>query len=138
MKLSLTLVAMLCLQSSLSSAQSQAEVIDALNNLQHEMSSCIAYNTIVASCIKSTDPRTAQNYDDAAEHLLILSNKIGRTIGMTQDAMSSRMTLEWRKMDDLIKHDCVNISSLTSRHAFRCKQVTEDGDSVLHEYLNAN
>ena len=100
------------------------------------MSRCIAYNTIVASCVRSRDAALADQYDKVAEHLLLLSNQIGQSIGMSQDAMNSRMTVEWSEMDRLIQHNCMNISSLTSRYAFRCKQVIENGDSILSEYLN--
>ncbi|CAN0653085.1 conserved exported protein of unknown function [Nitratireductor aquimarinus] len=136
MKLKLAFAATLYIQSSICSAQSNAEVVRALNNVQHEMSTCIAYNTIVASCIRSQDPTTADAYDAAAEHLLLVSNRIGQTIGMSQDAMNSRMTLEWSQMNKLIGQNCVNISSLTSRHAFRCKEVVENGDGILAEHLN--
>ena len=110
----LAIVLALALQTSSALAQTEEEVTAALNNVQHEMSRCIAYNTIVAKCIRYRDGALADNYDKVAEHLLQLSSQIGGAIGMTQDAMNSRMTFEWSEMDKLIQHDCVNISSLSS------------------------
>jgi len=61
--------------------------------------------------------------------------KIGTSIGMTQDAMASRIRNEMTSMRTLMNEDCINVSSLLSRHAMRCKQVAENPDSVLAEYL---
>lgn len=136
MKLPVVLTAALSFMTTSSLAQTAEEAEVALNNVHHEMVRCIGYNTIVASCLRKRDGALADKYDKLAEHLLVLSNQIGQSIGMTEDAMNSRMTLEWSEMDKLIEHNCTNISSLTSRYAYRCKQVIENGDSILMEYLN--
>ncbi|WP_265517591.1 hypothetical protein [Nitratireductor luteus] len=116
-------------------AQSDAELTDALSNVQHEMARCIAYNTIVAGCVRPQDTALADKYDQVAEHLLPLSHQAGYVIGMSQDAIDSRLLMEYGEMKRLIQNSCTNISSLISRHAYPCKQVTENADSVLLEYL---
>jgi hypothetical protein len=121
-------------QTNLATAQTARETA-ALNNLQHEMSRCIAYQMIVAECVTARDPNLAAEYDKVAKHLFEFAFRVGSTIGMTEDAMTSRVVIERIEMQNLIQNDCVNISSLYSRHALRCKEVVEDGDSVLLEYL---
>lgn len=120
--------------SSLAQTADKAEL--ALNNVHHEMARCISYNTFVAACVRKRDSDLADTYDKIAENLFGLSNQIGQSIGMTQDAMNSRITMETQEMNKLIQNNCSNISSLTIRYANRCKQVVENGDSILLEYLN--
>jgi len=64
-----------------------------------------------------------------------LSIDVGSGIGMTTDAMLSRLEIQINQQKELIKNNCVNISSLFSRHSDRCKRVVENGDSILLEYM---
>jgi hypothetical protein len=72
--------------------------------------------------------------DVAIERLVKEAREIGVSLGMTEDAMSSRMVNEMTTMN-LINNDCINVSSLLRRHAARCKQVVENPDSILIEYM---
>jgi hypothetical protein len=69
------------------------------------------------------------------EQALKDATSIGRSIGMTQDAMASRLSNEMTMMKTLTNSDCVNASSLLNRYAIRCKQVLENPDSILTEYM---
>ena len=100
------------------------------------MSTCIAYQMLVQECVQKQDPELGVEYATLTEHLIRFAVEIGSTIGMTEDAMTSRITNEQGQMRALIQNNCVNISSLSSRHALRCKQLVEDSDSVLREYLS--
>ncbi len=135
MKLAWALFVALPLQTSAAWGQSEAEINQALNNMHHEMVRCIGYNTIVASCVRSVDNQLADTYDRSADGLLIQAYRVSRSIGMSEDAHTSRMRIEWQEMNKLIQHNCTNISSLYSRYALRCQQVTTNPDSVLLEYL---
>ena len=116
-------------------AQTHEEMIAALNNVQHEASTCIAYYAIVERCVGKDDPDLAAKTAQAREHLVEFGYMLGNTIGMTEDAMLSRLAIEQNQMQTMVRNDCVNMSSLLRRHAMRCKQLVEDGDSVLLEYL---
>jgi len=99
------------------------------------MSVCIAYYMLVQECVQKDDPDLGAEYARVTEHLLNFSVQLGNTIGMTEDAMTSRITIGQDQMRGLIQNNCVNISSLLGRHSNRCKQVVENGDSILLEYL---
>jgi hypothetical protein len=111
----------------------------ALNNLQHEMTTCVVFYGIIRQCLinrgRSEDAQVIQQTTAAGDQVLKDAMKIGTSIGMTQDAMASRIRNEMTSMRTLMNEDCINVSSLLSRHAMRCKQVAENPDSVLAEYL---
>jgi hypothetical protein len=71
----------------------------------------------------------------AQERLLTETMLIGNSLGMTSDAMASRLRNETDRMKTLINNDCINVASLLNRHAMRCKQVAENPDCVLVEYM---
>jgi hypothetical protein len=119
-------------------AQTDEQVNQALNNVQHEASTCIAYYTIVQVCIEKDDPDLGEKLAETRKYLIDFAMKVGDTVGMTNDAMVSRVLIEQQRMQSLVRKDCVNISSLLARHAYRCKQVVENGDSVLLEYLETD
>lgn len=116
------------------SAQNE-KLANALNNVQSEMSECIAYYTNVAVCIKGRDAALSDSTQKTIDALTLTAVKLGRSIGMTQDAMMSRLTMYQGQQRELVQNNCANMSSLFTRHAARCKQVVENGDSILDEYL---
>ncbi|MBI1866825.1 MAG: hypothetical protein HYS06_00750 [Methylocystis sp.] len=115
----------------------EAKTLKAMNNLHSEMLVCIAYYSIVKQCLAKRDPRDplSDETEKVIDHLTSFSTKIGKSIGMTEDAMLSRLKIQIDLQMSLIQNNCVNISSLLSRHGEQCKQVVENGDSVLLEYM---
>ncbi|WP_210496604.1 hypothetical protein [Microvirga antarctica] len=130
-------VAVLVLGTTSVSAQSLSVKEErALSNVQHEMSTCVAYYTVVKQCmIKSNFQDSARAHGQIADQLNVLAAKLGSSIGMTVDAMRSRIQLEYDDQQNLIANNCSNTSSLFTRHSARCKQVVENTDSVLAEYM---
>jgi hypothetical protein len=120
------------------SAQNERErMIDALNNVQGEMVACMAYYSIVKQCFAQEPDRTL--YDQTSQifdRLNGLSVKVGKTIGMTADAMLARLQMNLDEQMQLTGKSCLNISSLFVRYSDRCKQVVENADSILLQYLN--
>jgi hypothetical protein len=113
----------------------------ALNNLQHEMTTCVAYFAITRQCVLNRnrpeeDAQLVQQASAAYDRLLKEAISIGNVIGITPDAMVSRLHNQTTIMKALINDDCINVASLLSRHGMRCKQVAENPDSVLIEYTN--
>ena len=112
----------------------------ALNNTQHELTTCWAYYMLVRQCVlnrakPSEDARLIQNLNTSADRLLEHAHSIGTAIGMTLDAMSSRGHNELMTMKTLVNNDCINISSPLRRYGLRCKQVVENPDSIFSEYV---
>ena len=71
-----------------------------------------------------------------AEVMLMLAMQIGDSIGMTTDAMMSRVKIESSSMQSLMRNDCVNFSSILERYALRCKHLIENPEEILSEYVN--
>ena len=111
----------------------------ALNNTQHEMTTCAAFSSIMTQCtMNRRRPEEEAQYQElvaARDQALKDATSLGLEIGMTPDALSSRFGIEVKTMQDLIKKDCVNVSSLLSRFAMRCKQVFDNPASILEEYM---
>jgi hypothetical protein len=118
-------------------AQTPEQIQIALNNVQHEFSTCVAYFMTVATCAnnRSDMASTAKSYQEAADRLLGTAYEVGNTIGMTKDAMESRLEMEAKGMINLMQKNCVNISSVMSRHTDRCVVVNNNPDAVLKEYM---
>lgn len=109
----------------------------ALSNVQHEMSTCVAYYSIVQQCMeRSNFTEGAQRHKQVVEQLILHAVKVGSSIGMTMDAMRSRIQIESDQQQTLIRDNCSNTSSLYTRHADRCKRVVENPDSILIEYMS--
>jgi hypothetical protein len=135
----LMLAASICLVLGSASAQDAREQ-QAMNNVQAEMTTCVAFYAIETQCLRlrnrpQEDAQLIQDTSAAKDRLQNQAGEIGIALGITPDAMVSRLSNEITSMKALIKDSCINIASLLSRHAMRCKQVTENPDSILVEYM---
>ena len=104
------------------------------------MTTCAVYYGVVRQCIRNRgrpneDGKTIQTTDGVIDRLVKEARSIGTSLGMTEDAMSSRMVNDMTTMKTWINNDCINISSLLRRYAERCKQVVENPDSILIEHM---
>jgi hypothetical protein len=55
------------------------------------------------------------------ERLLKDEHETGSSLGMTRDAMHSRVVNAMMTKKTLINNDCINLSSLLRRYGERCK-----------------
>jgi hypothetical protein len=123
--------------SARSSAQDDAEREKyALSNLQSELTTCGAFYLAAEQCLRNTpgQQETADVYRGAANAMLQNAIAMGRSIGMTEDAIVSRFKLLSDDMMNLMQRNCSNIDSLTSRHQERCQAVYKDPQSIAAEY----
>jgi hypothetical protein len=125
---------------SLGRAEAEDAERQALNNVQHEMTTCAAFYGIMHQCLATrTPPEDApmfENMTSATAHLLKQMLSTGRAIGMTVDGITSRLDTETATLQSLMNNNCGNASSLVPPYAARCKQVVEDPDSILTEHLS--
>jgi hypothetical protein len=108
-----------------------------MNNVHQDMTSCIAYFKIVEQCL-AQNPKfseTAVGYRKAANDLLGKSSLLGKEVGLSDDAMQSRLKLAASDMMQLLQNDCVNISSLLERHSDRCTALALDPLKPLTDAL---
>jgi hypothetical protein len=107
-----------------------------MNNLQTEMTVCAVYYSQVKACVGGESKVFADSTQATVDHLSTFLVKIGRSIGMSRDAIMSRMQMVQDEQSKLIQGNCINMASLYKRHAERCKIVVENGDSILKEYMD--
>ena len=106
MKLSIASSAALLLLTFAALAQTNDELFAALNNVQHEMSRCIAYYTILQGCIETSDAALAAETSKVTEHLVGFSAQLGNTIGLTEDSCAIRCYVlpgSWRLCSILVQ-----------------------------------
>src|SRR5215831_14709929 len=108
-------IILMLLASNGAAAQDQ-KTIRALNNLHDEMLACIAYYTIGHACTKDqVPPEITESTAVAIKSLTEGSYEIGQMLGMTDDAMTSRLRMH--ADESMARHhsECIVRSRLTPR-----------------------
>ncbi len=107
----------------------------AVNNFQHEQTTCAAYFRIVGECNDiSGFKKNASDYKKMSEHMVKLMFVTGQQAKLSQDAMLSRFDMEMKGMFKLMKNSCSNISSIMNRYMDRCELVAKEPSKVMSEY----
>jgi hypothetical protein len=111
--------------------------VTAWNNVQEEITQCAAFWQFFRACtpegVKNEDAEQAERI---AKYFSDLAVDIGVKIGMTQDAMVSRLKMVMEDQAKLTKGKCVNFSSLGARYTARCKALGEHPETVFLQYMN--
>jgi hypothetical protein len=137
----LTCLAVLCMIIDSASAQGVSEQQrQAFNNLHHTMVTCIAFFEVSKMCISNRarpqeDAQLLAGLETAMVHLAGMVSKIEPAIGMLPATSNARYSMGIKEMRSAMSDNCVNYSVLLSRYAARCKQVTENPDSILAEFM---
>jgi hypothetical protein len=105
------------------------------DGVQSEISMCISYYIVLKGCVADRDRNLAENTQKVMDALTERAFKLGTEIGMTGDAMLTRLKTFQDDQMQLIGRKCANISSLSARHDERCTQVAKKGDAILPGYL---
>jgi hypothetical protein len=109
----------------------------AVNELSGELLECSVYFTISAECMRGhPDPRVPsiiKKYEEASTTAGGKAMMVGRIVGLTDDAVASRMKLIQNEMMKSIKDNCVNIAVLLERYANFCPGLLQDMDPRLNE-----
>jgi hypothetical protein len=117
-------------------AQTYEQLAQALNNVQHEMCTCIAFYVSMADCLSAKkDAALREKATQSGAVLLARAAEIGKTLNITEDATRSRIAMSLDENSKLLNGSCSNASSILYRHAQRCKRLIENGDSILDEYM---
>ncbi len=133
----LAAIALISINSqSFGQISSDDHAISVLNNAQQEMVICVAYYKTVSICIANRgDHKTSQTYTKMAENLLVYSAVIAIEIGLSQDAVISRNKIASEHMYNLMKGQCINISSAISRYGTSCPELSKDPLKSIAPYL---
>jgi hypothetical protein len=104
--------------------------------VQEELTSCTAYWQRFKACAPENAPKAElEKVDRIIKQFSDLSFDVGNKIGMTVDAMLSRLTMAIEEQNKLTGDKCVNFASLTTRYLTRCKALAEKPDATFREYM---
>jgi hypothetical protein len=112
-----------------SAAFADDKTTHALNNLQMEMTVCAVYYSQVKACVGGESEAFSVSTQQTVDFLTKQLFNVGKTIGVSQDATLSRLQMAQDEQNKLLKGDCINMASLFTRHADRCKVVVESAMS---------
>lgn len=130
--LHIVLLTIICVISSSYSYGISQKEINMLNNIQNDYTDCAAYYHISSQCFLEKKDKTLQNdLKNSATIAMYTAMEIGAYIGMTEDAIKSRLEMSSETMNDLIKSNCINISSLLKRYTKNCKSIVENYNYVI-------
>jgi hypothetical protein len=107
----------------------QAEALRRLRtNIHQDMTTCIAFFRIVNRCLakNSQYAKTAATYAKARDDLLYKSILLGAQLGISEEEAKFRLGMATDEMMQLIKSNCVNLTSLLGKHLEKCTAVAAD------------
>jgi hypothetical protein len=111
--------------------------ISAWNAVQEEMTTCAAFYLFAKTCApEGAKQEELAQIDRIIERMSELALMTGIEIGMTKDAMLSRLKMTLEEQARVTDGKCVNYSSLFVRHSTRCKTLGEHPESIFREYMN--
>jgi hypothetical protein len=127
--------------ASISSAQAQnpklsEKEIAAWGEVQEELTNCTAYWQRFKACAPENATKAQlEQVDRIIKQFTNLSFEVGDNIGMTSDAMLSRLKMAIEDQNELTEGKCVNFASLTTRYLNRCKALAEKPDAAFRGYM---
>jgi hypothetical protein len=114
-----------------------AKEITAWNKVQYDMTQCAAVWYRLKACAPgSAESEEIKQAEQTADHFLELAIGVGTEIGMTHDAINSRLKIATEDQTKLIEGKCINFSSLAARYLTRCKALGEHPEATFQEYMN--
>lgn len=133
----MTLLRAACLLVLLSAPlQAQEEKKTAVDVVQAELSICVVYYTFVRGCaIEKAEVNVASVANANAEKLRKYAFQAGHTIRMDTDAMIARQKVAVEQQQKLLDGKCENIVKLDEAYGPRCKQLSDNPQVILDQYL---
>ena len=110
--------------------------IQAWDSVQEELAACIGYFNVAKTCApEGATTDELKRMDRIIDHMDTLAFAVGSRIGMTQDAMLSRLKMAIADQAKLMQGKCINFASLMTRYMDRCKLLGESPEAVFLEYM---
>ncbi|MBY0533216.1 MAG: hypothetical protein K2P86_14715 [Xanthobacteraceae bacterium] len=118
------------------SAQAQEEKKTAIDVVQAELSICMVYYSFMRGCaIEKAEVNLASVAQANAEKLRKYAFQAGQTIRMDNEAMIARQKVAVEQQQKLLDGKCENMPKLDEAYGARCKQLSDDPQSILDQYL---
>ena len=135
------IVAWIIIMTTVALAQnpSYADEKRAINEVSGELLECSVYFLTTAFCVQGhpdpSVPQLIKDYNAQASKTGTLAITIGRSVGVTDEAVGARSRLMHADMMKKLNNNCTNISVLLEKYSNFCKQLTENADPRLAELL---
>ena len=124
-KLFLTILFSLVLSGGSFADEKQTYV---LNNLQEDFTTCYSYYKIASEGIsrgRELDQETIDGLDRSANISLESAYLIGQQLNMKTEAMTARVKMAFKRMQEEMGSDFINFSIILDKYAYYCKDVIE-------------
>lgn len=117
-------------------AQAQDEKKTAVDVVQAELSICVVYYSFVRGCaIEQAQVNVASVATANIEKLRKYAFQAGQTIRMDAEAMIARQKVAVEQQQKLLAGDCKNMLKLDEAYGPRCKQLSDNPQAILDQYL---
>ena len=138
----LILVGVMCLMATAATPQTKTDKDWALNELSSEMTECGQYFLVSWACFKDFPSPQAQAsanvYRQASDQISTMAFQIGKTVGLSEEAVGARMRLANESLTNDINKNCTNISILQERYSTFCKSLNQQPDQRLKELVQCS
>lgn len=129
-------LAFLSASAQVASAQAQEAKQTAIDVVQAELSICVVYFAFVRGCaIEKSDINAATAANTSGEKLRKYAFQAGQSIRMDNESMIKRQKIAIEQQQKLLEGNCENIGKLEDAYGNRCKQLSDDPQSILDQYL---
>jgi len=112
----------------------------AANNISDEYITCgVFYSIVAAGLVKSGNPESAANAENAANTAMELGLQFarnGRSNEMAAKVFKAKMELNYEEMTKSMGNDFGNISILLNKHSNRCKWGMNNPEELVKEWMN--
>ncbi|MBS4082021.1 MAG: hypothetical protein KGZ73_00595 [Rhizobiales bacterium] len=117
-------------------AMAQEEKKTAVDVVQAELSICVVYYSFVRGCaIEKAEVNVASVATANADKLRKFAFQAGQTIRMDNEAMIARQKVAVEQQQKLLDGKCENMPKLDEAYGARCKQLSDDPQAILDQYL---
>ena len=110
------------------------------DNVSSEFATCAAYFAIVSEAVsRSGDKDISNQYKSIQETAMsyaLISAKVGRTDEMAQKVSLARFSMFLQGMGEDMGKDISNISILSNKYAFTCKNAMEKPEKLMEDIQN--
>ncbi len=120
----------------LAPAQAQDEKKTAIDVVQAELSICVVYYSFVRGCaIEQAEVNVASVATANIEKLRKYAFQAGQSIRMDNETMIARQKVAVEQQQKLLDGKCENMVKLDEAYGARCKQLSDNPQKILDQYL---
>jgi hypothetical protein len=132
----------MCLMATAAAPQSKTDTDWATNELSSEMIECGQYFLTFWACFREFPSQqaqaTANTYRQASDQISQRAFEIGKSVGLSVEALAARMRLANESLSKEINKNCTNFSVLQERYGTFCKNLNDNSDQRFRELVQCS